>query len=214
MSTLLASLPEDHFQCSICLNIFSDPVTTPCGHNFCKTCLSEHWDNSELCHCPTCNKRFYMRPEISTNTVIEEISVQIKKRKVDTLESVGAPWQVRCDVCTEPRFKAQKSCLVCLTSYCEAHLEPHRRVSALRLHKLIEPVQDLQDRMCEKHERILEMFCRDEQKCVCRFCTETAHKDHQAVTIEDESRERKVCKNMLYYHRLGKNGFVKTKNQH
>uniref|UniRef100_A0A8C9X2N0 RING-type domain-containing protein n=1 Tax=Sander lucioperca TaxID=283035 RepID=A0A8C9X2N0_SANLU len=57
----LASFPEDNLQCPICLNVFSDPVTTPCGHNFCKTCLSLHWDKSDLCSCPMCNKRFHMR---------------------------------------------------------------------------------------------------------------------------------------------------------
>ncbi|KAG8005989.1 E3 ubiquitin/ISG15 ligase TRIM25 [Nibea albiflora] len=123
-SGVFALLPEDNFQCSICLNVFDDPVTTPCGHNFCKTCLSERWDKSDLCCCPECNKRFHVRPEISTNTVIEEISVQLKRRRVETPEMVDAPWQVRCDVCTEIKFQALKSCLVCLTSYCEAHLEP------------------------------------------------------------------------------------------
>ncbi|XP_022623886.1 E3 ubiquitin-protein ligase TRIM39-like isoform X2 [Seriola dumerili] len=190
--SIIASLAEDHFQCSICLNVFSDPVTTPCGHNFCKTCLSEHWDNSELCQCPTCNKRFYMRPEISTNTVIEEISVQIKRRKVETLESVDAPWQVKCDVCTELKFKAQKSCLVCLTSYCEAHLEPHHRVPSLIRHKLIDPVENLEARMCEKHERILELFCRDEQVCICLLCSETDHKDHDTVSVEEEGTQQRV----------------------
>ncbi|XP_040886910.1 E3 ubiquitin-protein ligase TRIM39-like [Toxotes jaculatrix] len=189
--SILASLPEDHFECAICLNVFSDPVTTPCGHNFCKTCLSEHWDNSELCHCPTCNKRFYVRPEISTNSVIEEISTQIKKRKVDTLESIHAPWQVKCDVCTEFKFNAQKSCLVCLTSYCDAHLEPHQRVPSLMRHKLIDPVQNLEERMCEKHERILELFCRGEQVCICLLCSETDHKDHETVPVEEEGAQQK-----------------------
>ncbi|XP_008277941.1 E3 ubiquitin-protein ligase TRIM39-like isoform X2 [Stegastes partitus] len=185
--SVLAALPEDHFQCSICLNVFTDPVTTPCGHNFCKTCLSQHWDNSELCHCPVCNKRFYVKPECSTNTVIAEISAQIKRRKVETLENADAPWKVKCDVCRELKLKALKSCLVCLTSYCEAHLEPHLTAPPLMRHKLIEPVENLDKRMCKKHEKILEFFCRDEQVCICLLCCETDHKDHKTVPVEDEA---------------------------
>ncbi|XP_059210644.1 E3 ubiquitin-protein ligase TRIM41-like [Centropristis striata] len=189
--SLLASLPEEHFQCPICLNVFNDPVTTPCGHNFCKTCLSEHWDQSDLCSCPACKKRFHMRPDISTNTVIEEISVQIKRRKVETPESPDAPWQVRCDVCEEMKFKALKSCLVCLTSYCEVHLEPHQRVPSLMRHKLVEPVENLEERTCEKHQRILELFCRDERECICVLCSETDHKHHETVPVEEEGAKQK-----------------------
>ncbi|XP_073331686.1 E3 ubiquitin-protein ligase TRIM39-like [Pagrus major] len=188
---VLASLPDNHFQCSICLNVFTNPVTTPCGHNFCKTCLSEHWDQSDLCHCPTCNKRFHVRPEISTNLVIEEISVQIKKRRVETPERADLPWQVTCDVCTETKFKALKSCLVCLTSYCEDHLEPHQRVPSLARHKLIDPVENLEERICVKHERLLELFCRDEQVCICLLCSETDHKHHQTVPVEEEGAQQK-----------------------
>lgn len=191
-SSVFALLPEDNFQCSICLNVFNDPVTTPCGHNFCKTCLSEHWDKSDLCHCPECNKRFHVRPEISTNMVIEEISVQLKKRRVETPELVDAPWQVRCDVCTEMKFKALMSCLVCLTSYCEAHLEPHQRVPSLMRHRLIDPVENLEERICAKHQRLLEFFCRDEQVCICLICSETDHRDHETVTVEEEGTQQKV----------------------
>ncbi|KAM9335531.1 uncharacterized protein ABDE67_020520 [Symphorus nematophorus] len=188
---VLASLPEDHFQCSICLNIFTDPVTTPCGHNFCKTCLNGHWDRSDLCHCPTCNKRFYVRPEISTNVVIEEISAQIKRRKIEEHVSAAAPWHVTCDVCTGVKLKALKSCLVCLTSYCEAHLEPHHRVPSLVRHKLTDPVENLEERICEKHARLLELFCRDEQVCICLLCSETDHKYHETVPVEEEGAQKK-----------------------
>ncbi|XP_028261629.1 E3 ubiquitin-protein ligase TRIM39-like [Parambassis ranga] len=187
--SVLASLPEDRFQCPICLDIFSDPVTTPCGHNFCKTCLSGHWGSEEICHCPQCNKQFYERPEVSTNATIQQISVQIKKRKVEVLESTDAPLLVKCDVCTW--LKASKSCLVCLTSYCEAHLEPHLRVPLLMRHKLVDPVENLEKRVCEKHERILEFFCRDERVCICLLCRDTTHKDHQMVPLEEEVAQQK-----------------------
>ncbi|XP_018543279.1 E3 ubiquitin-protein ligase TRIM39 isoform X1 [Lates calcarifer] len=190
-------LPEKQFQCTICQQVFTDPVTTPCGHNFCQACIQRVWDSSDVCQCPTCNKSFTPRPELSINTAFKELADTFRKMVVCSSASplsAAQPGEVVCDVCaaTSLQVKALKSCLVCLTSYCDAHLEPHQRVSTLKLHKLIEPVKNLQDRMCKKHERLLEMFCRDEQKCVCRFCTETEHKDHQAVTIEDESGKRKV----------------------
>ncbi|XP_029932044.1 E3 ubiquitin-protein ligase TRIM39-like [Myripristis murdjan] len=191
-------LPEKQFQCSICLQVFTDPVTTPCGHNFCQACIQSVWNSSEVCQCPACGKSFTSRPEISINTAFKELADMFRKMPVSLSPPpvpVAKPGEVVCDVCagTSQQLKAAfKSCLVCLTSYCEAHLEPHQRVATLKVHKLIEPVENLGQRMCKKHERLLQMFCRDEQMCVCQFCTETEHKTHQAVTIEEESGERKV----------------------
>uniref|UniRef100_A0A672Y5T7 Uncharacterized protein n=1 Tax=Sphaeramia orbicularis TaxID=375764 RepID=A0A672Y5T7_9TELE len=45
---------EDQFQCSICLDVFTDPVTIPCGHNFCKSCISENWRVNVPYRCPMC----------------------------------------------------------------------------------------------------------------------------------------------------------------
>ncbi|XP_046875761.1 zinc finger protein RFP-like isoform X2 [Hypomesus transpacificus] len=90
------------------------------------------------------------------------------------------------------KLKALKSCLVCLTSYCETHLEPHQRVAALKKHKLMDPVENLEDRMCQKHERPLELFCRTDQTCVCLMCTRTDHKTHDTVTLEEVYEQRKV----------------------
>ncbi|KAM4536781.1 E3 ubiquitin-protein ligase TRIM17-like isoform 2-T2 [Odontesthes bonariensis] len=163
--SVLTSLPEDHFRCSICMDAFTDPVGTPCGHNFCRTCLNQHWD--------------------------KKISAQIKRRKMEALESSDAAGQVKCDVCPEFKFKALKSCLVCLTSYCEAHLEAHQRVPSLMRHKLMDPVENLEEKVCQKHARILEFFCRDEQVCICLLCCETEHKDHETVPVEEEGAQQK-----------------------
>lgn len=99
---------------------------------------------------------------------------------------------IYCDVCTGKQMKALKSCLVCLTSYCESHLEPHLRVATLKIHKLIEPVALLANRICERHQRLLELFCRSDQRCVCVLCTETDHRCHDIVPVERESQEKKA----------------------
>ena len=96
------------------------------------------------------------------------------------------PADVPCDVCTGTQLKAVKSCLVCLISYCHTHLEPHQRVPVLKKHRLVEPMDCLEDRLCKKHNQLLELFCQTDQVCVCQFCTETDHKSHPVVPLEEE----------------------------
>uniref|UniRef100_A0A3B4X8J9 RING-type domain-containing protein n=1 Tax=Seriola lalandi dorsalis TaxID=1841481 RepID=A0A3B4X8J9_SERLL len=73
MSAANRLLSEDQFLCSICLDVFTDPVSTPCGHNFCKNCITTHWDNNVPCQCPMCKKVFKRRPELHINTFISEM---------------------------------------------------------------------------------------------------------------------------------------------
>ncbi|XP_055760252.1 E3 ubiquitin-protein ligase TRIM39-like [Salvelinus fontinalis] len=195
-------LSEEQFQCSICLDVFTEPVSIPCGHNYCKACIIGYWDSSDLCQCPMCKKTFDKRPDLFVNTFISEMAAQLKKlAPVEATSitpgqaqttSLSKTVEVSCDVCTETKLMALKSCLVCLASYCETHLEPHQRVASFKKHKLIDPVENLEDRVCKKHERPLELFCRRDQMCVCQFCTETDHKTHKTVPIEEEYRERKT----------------------
>uniref|UniRef100_A0A3Q3L359 Si:dkey-46i9.6 n=1 Tax=Labrus bergylta TaxID=56723 RepID=A0A3Q3L359_9LABR len=98
---------------------------------------------------------------------------------------------VLCDVCLgKGRPKAVKSCLVCLTSFCEEHLKSHS--ARFTKHKLIEPVSNMEDRMCPKHERLLELFCKKDQTCVCVLCTETDHRAHYTVPVEREWIDKKA----------------------
>ncbi|XP_016305059.1 E3 ubiquitin-protein ligase TRIM39-like [Sinocyclocheilus anshuiensis] len=176
---------NEELQCSICMHVLTDPVTTPCGHNFCKTCLNKCWTITQTCFCPLCKETFSRRPAIKINTTLREV-VQHFKEKLNQEES-----EVFCDFCDERKQKAVKSCLTCQSSYCETHLEPHHRVPRLKKHTLINAVENLEDYVCRKHERPLELFCRDDQTCVCLSCTEGDHRTHNTVPIEEESRKKK-----------------------
>ncbi|KAL7880515.1 hypothetical protein SRHO_G00027690 [Serrasalmus rhombeus] len=178
-------LSEDQFLCSICLDVLTDPVSTPCGHNFCKTCLTQYWNSTQHCHCPFCKEKFTKRPELKINTTLREVVDHFKKK--GDLEKP----EVLCDACTGV-VKALKSCLDCGVTFCKSHLEPHNTVPKLKKHKLISPVENLEDYICQKHERPLELFCTDDQMCVCLFCIETHHKTHNTVPIEEESGEKKT----------------------
>ncbi|XP_062338754.1 E3 ubiquitin-protein ligase TRIM39-like isoform X1 [Osmerus eperlanus] len=196
MASCRSLLSEDQFHCSVCLDVFTDPVSILCGHNFCKACITKYWNNCDLFQCPMCKLTFDNRPDLYVNTFISEMAAQFRKSEPlkDTINPDLRPTkpEVSCDYCTSTKLKALKSCLVCLASYCETHLEPHQRVAALKKHKLIDPVENLEDRMCQKHERPLELFCRTDQICVCRFCTETDHKTHDTVPLEEECQVKKT----------------------
>ncbi|XP_048041739.1 E3 ubiquitin-protein ligase TRIM39-like [Megalobrama amblycephala] len=175
---------NEELQCSICLEVFTDPVTTPCGHNFCRTCLSKSWTNRKIGFCPLCKKEFSKRLDLKINSTLGKLVQHFNKLNQES--------KVFCDICDERKQKAVKSCLTCQSSNCVSHLELHLRVPHLKKHTLINAVENLEDYICQKHERPLEMFCRDDQTCVCLFCTEGEHRTHNTVPIEEESREKKT----------------------
>ncbi|CAI5638662.1 unnamed protein product [Oreochromis niloticus] len=198
MSAASCLLSEDQFLCSICLDVFTDPVSTPCGHNFCKNCISQHWDISERCQCPMCKKVFETRPEPHIKTLMSEMVSQFRceaQHKVNSSNSeqqAAKPGEVPCDICTGTKLKALKSCLVCLASYCQTHLEPHLAASRLKRHQLIDPEENLEGRMCMKHNKPLELFCKTDQTCVCVLCSVIDHKTHEFVPMREEYEGNKA----------------------
>lgn len=129
-----------------------------------------------------------MRPELQINTTLREVVDHFKKKIKKRLDSL----EVLCDACTGVKQKAIKSCLDCGVTFCTSHLEPHINVPKYKKHKLINAVKNLEKYICQKHERPLELFCRDDQTCVCQFCTEGEHKNHNVIPLEEESGQRKV----------------------
>ncbi|TNN79999.1 E3 ubiquitin-protein ligase TRIM39 [Liparis tanakae] len=190
-------LSEDQFLCSVCLDVFTDPVTTPCGHTFCKKCINDYWNTNNQNMCPLCKTVFTSRPELLVNTLFSEMVSQFRqwtqqKARSSSSEQQESTGEVPCDVCTGTKLKALKSCLVCVVSYCETHLEPHLTVSRLKRHQLMDPVENLEDRMCLKHDKPLELFCRTDQTCVCMLCTVLDHKMHNVVPLKQEFEGKKV----------------------
>nr|XP_019947735.1 PREDICTED: E3 ubiquitin-protein ligase TRIM39-like [Paralichthys olivaceus] len=188
MASASILLSEERFLCSVCLDVFTDPVSMPCGHNFCSACIHTYWDSRDTCQCPLCKRTFSTRPELQVNTVISELAEEFKKM-VQVKASTPGPQlpsvDVLCDICSEIKEKAVKSCLTCLTSFCELHLEPHRRVAGLAGHKLLEPVKNLDDRMCKTHNKMTELYCCMEQAFICVLCLKDNHKGHNAVPLEE-----------------------------
>ncbi|XP_034536260.1 E3 ubiquitin-protein ligase TRIM39-like [Notolabrus celidotus] len=185
-------LSQDQFLCSICLDVFTSPVTIPCGHNFCKSCITADWRINRKCKCPCCKRLFDLIPELHVNIFIAEMAAQFKQAAVKDVSEIAKPGEVSCDFCTGVRLKALKSCLVCQASYCEIHLQRHQKVSGLLRHKLVVPLDNLEDRICSKHGELKELYCKTDQICLCHFCSETDHESHDVVPLMEASKGKKA----------------------
>uniref|UniRef100_A0A671NIU7 Tripartite motif-containing protein 65-like n=1 Tax=Sinocyclocheilus anshuiensis TaxID=1608454 RepID=A0A671NIU7_9TELE len=181
---------HDQYSCSICLELLRDPVTIPCGHSYCMSCINECWNTNDQkgkYRCPQCRHTFNSKPPLNRSTVLAEIMEKL--RSTESAQSLAGPGEIACDFCSGEMIKAVKSCLECRASYCETHVQPHYNVPALKKHKLVKaaviPV-------CPKHDKFLEVYCRTDQKCVCMHCLLDDHKGHDTVPSTIERNEKQI----------------------
>uniref|UniRef100_A0A671XEM3 RING-type domain-containing protein n=1 Tax=Sparus aurata TaxID=8175 RepID=A0A671XEM3_SPAAU len=177
---------ENHLTCSICMETFKDPVTTACGHSFCEKCLGCSLANGNKC--PLCKKHQNNTPQV--NIVLRTVVEQMIKTQHKDDKYTGAPGEVACDICTEQKLKAKKSCLVCLASYCPTHLENHSSTKRLKGHKLVEPVKNLDERACLQHGRPLELYSKKKETCICVSCMDEGQEE--VVSTEDAWSNKKA----------------------
>ncbi|XP_036838300.1 uncharacterized protein LOC110516860 [Oncorhynchus mykiss] len=167
--------------------------------------------------CPQCRQTFCPKPSLSRNTMLAEAVEQLRKGALTTSarESIRSAHRantmgrakgssrsggvsrlpamaVPCDMChgAGDQRAAVKSCLVCMASYCEAHLKPHQTKAELKKHELIAPTGKLAQKICTEHKYLQEFYCRQCQIFVCWLCTSNQHKDHETTSTKAERTER------------------------
>ncbi|XP_007465517.1 PREDICTED: LON peptidase N-terminal domain and RING finger protein 3 isoform X3 [Lipotes vexillifer] len=74
LSVPLASFDASDLECSLCMRLFYEPVTTPCGHTFCLKCLERCLDHNAKC--PLCKdglSQCLASRKYSKNVIMEEL---------------------------------------------------------------------------------------------------------------------------------------------
>ncbi|XP_017345020.1 E3 ubiquitin/ISG15 ligase TRIM25-like [Ictalurus punctatus] len=187
-------LPEDELLCPICQTLLKNPVTIPCGHNFCMTCISKHWKLAfASIFCPYCRREFPSKPVLKTNTVLCAIMEHVGK-VFPTSEIVLVPDEKPiCNICEEGReLSAVKTCVTCLASFCSVHATPHTTSQALAKHCMCTPVSDIKDLLCKKHSKVLEVFCMNHGAAICWQCT-AKHPKCNICSVEEMRTDWKAA---------------------
>ncbi|XP_040212152.1 E3 ubiquitin/ISG15 ligase TRIM25-like [Rana temporaria] len=184
----------DELSCSICLNIYTEPVSLRCGHHFCRDCIVTALDTQEgsgVYSCPECREKFLERPPLEKNrklcNIVENFrSTQLKEEKIEIL----------CTYCVDSPMAAVKTCLQCETSMCDKHLTAHNKTVD---HVLIEPTSSFSNKKCSIHKKLLEYYCSEDAVCLCTSCCLVGkHKGHEVELLEEALKKKKeTLRNVL-----------------
>ncbi|KAL7851962.1 hypothetical protein SRHO_G00177470 [Serrasalmus rhombeus] len=186
---------EENLKCSICLEIFKDPVVLHCSHSFCKACLDGSWNGKEAKECPLCRKISTYTP--LNNLVLKdacESFVEERKRRVSAETEI-----VTCVVHSE---KLQLFCvddqkLVCMQciaqdhqdhSFCSiskaaSHCKEELKSSQVALQALLDTCKDFKSTYEDIAKHIKSQAQQTEAHIKERF-----QKLHQFLREEEEAR--------------------------
>ncbi|XP_068098344.1 E3 ubiquitin/ISG15 ligase TRIM25-like [Hyperolius riggenbachi] len=185
---------SEELNCSICLNVYQDPVLLRCGHNFCSSCIGSVLDAQEgsgFYSCPQCRTEFAERPALHRNIALRNIAESLQPN-IPEQEISG----ILCNYCINSSAPAIKTCVNCEASLCAGHVKVHSKAAE---HVLIEPTTCLENRKCPIHKKILEYYCNEDSVCICVSCRlDGEHKGHQVESINDSfEKKRERLKNSL-----------------
>ncbi|XP_044160539.1 E3 ubiquitin/ISG15 ligase TRIM25-like [Bufo gargarizans] len=172
--------------CSICLSLYTDPVSLRCGHYFCRSCIVSALDAQEAAgvySCPDCRAEYPGRPALEKNRKLGNIVERFLSTQPD-MEETG----IFCTYCDSP-VPAVRTCLQCEASFCEKHLSRHSKSSE---HTLVEPTATPKESKCSKHKEALKYYCPIDAAFICASCCVAGdHKGHDVELLDVASEKEK-----------------------
>ncbi|KAF4092064.1 hypothetical protein AMELA_G00016630, partial [Ameiurus melas] len=103
-------LSVDQFRCPVCLDLLKDPVTIPCGHNYCMVCINGFWhqkDQKGVYSCPLCRDTVTPRPVLRKNNMLAEVVEKLKKAEVQAASPAHCSTRLRREL-KEEQMKSQQ----------------------------------------------------------------------------------------------------------
>ncbi|XP_031164268.1 nuclear factor 7, brain-like [Sander lucioperca] len=189
----MASMSEEDFCCSVCHEVFRDPVVLSCSHSFCKDCLKSWWTEKPTQECPVCKRRS-SKSEPPRNLELKKLCESfLQQRDQRASEALCSLHSEKLKLfCLDHQ---QPVCLICRDS--EKHTNHRFRPidEAARQHKkkLQETLEPLKEKIKVFEQVKVKFDLTAEHLKVQAQCTETQIKDqfkklHQFLEEEEEAR--------------------------
>lgn len=169
-----------HLSCPLCQEMLRSPATIPCGHTFCSLCIQDFWDNEEkhdrFCSCPECQYTFHQRPNLIKNIALAEmVEAMEKSRWRNNVGSVG-------------KHRPAAACHQAGPSPSQTQ-EKARPMKSPQTTTVSEAPKS---RVCPTHGRLLEVYCCDDDQCICLLCALVEHKSHSTLFVNEGWSRKQV----------------------
>ncbi|KAM4615815.1 LOW QUALITY PROTEIN: uncharacterized protein ACJ7VT_008831 [Polymixia lowei] len=183
--------------CHKCSEIFRDPVSLSCNHNFCSTCLTEFWEKAKNKNCPICKRK--SSKQIIVNFTLKELADSYAGRQKAKTDEGAEKVKVVCSKHPEdPKLFCEEEqravCHVCDFPHHQGHkvVPIEQAVSDLKdqLKSDLKPLQDKMNKYKEVEKTYNEVVQYSKKQLVDteRKIRAEFEKLHQFLREEEEAR--------------------------
>ncbi|XP_047713247.1 probable E3 ubiquitin-protein ligase TRIML1 isoform X1 [Prionailurus viverrinus] len=194
MSTadLMENLREE-LTCFICLDYFTSPVTTECGHSFCLVCLLRSWEeHSTPLSCPEC-WRALESPHFQPNERLGRLAGIGKQLRSQVLQSEGGQGGSGRMLAVAKAFSDEQEGVNAFSTQCHGinRLYPSSEAEERHKEKLQEILNLLRKKKKEtqvvlSHEKERVTLCKEETKACKQVVVSEYVKMHQFLKEEEQ----------------------------
>ncbi|XP_072331791.1 zinc-binding protein A33-like [Scyliorhinus torazame] len=159
---------EDELSCAVCHDLYKDPVLLDCDHSFCRSCITQYWEEADTTPCPICGKENSsrdLRPNLTLSNIVEMF---VKSDKCDKIHQECSRHKEKLKLFC--KTDNQPICLVCQNS------KNHQN------HELL-PVEEAAEEFKEELRTSLKPVQDKEEEC------NTVKRDYEKtfIHIQDQS---------------------------
>uniref|UniRef100_A0A667GCT7 Tripartite motif family like 1 n=1 Tax=Lynx canadensis TaxID=61383 RepID=A0A667GCT7_LYNCA len=202
MSTadLMENLREE-LTCFICLDYFTSPVTTECGHSFCLVCLLRSWEeHSTPLSCPEC-WRALESPHFQPNEHLGRLAGIGKQLRSQVLQSEGGQGGSGRMLAVAKAFSDEQQGVNAFSTQCQGINRLYPSSEAEERHK--EKVQEILNLLRKKkketqvvlsHEKERVTLCKNMK---CQFLKEEEQLQLQLLEKEERENMKKLRDNEI-----------------